>query len=230
MRSSFVETVLIETPIHEMVSSVKKARAVKQEQIGGAVVPIPSDAVRKGVKTEIYDGYRLGLMSACADVVCVRDSEGKLEVPLISRASPPFQGGWWPQGGAIYNFRPITQFILWKLFREAGICKGGIEAFTETHFKNNATGLSCCGVQLIVPLLGVYRTAAHDNLPGKVCDTLNVAYLALWPAGLPFGHDEDHSAMRWVTLKELYDDGYLCGHWYPQHLAIRALEIVRAVN
>ncbi len=143
MRNSFVETVLIETPIHEMVSSVKKARAVKQEQTGGTVVPIPSDAVREGVKTETYDGYRLGLMSACADVVCVRDTDGKLEVPLISRASTPFQGGWWPQGGAIYSFRPIAQFILWKLFREAGICKGGIEAFTETHFGESVRYAEC---------------------------------------------------------------------------------------
>ena len=67
----------------------------------------------------------------------------------------------------------------------------------------------------------------EDSLPGKVGDTLNLAYLALWPAELPFGHDKDHTAMRWVTLPELLADKDLCGHWYPQRLAIRALEIVK---
>lgn len=234
---AFLERVILEVDWEDMILAIRGAKDLQSglphnspaESLPLKSICVPRDATRSGVPAEVYDGYRLGLMSACADVVCVRDTDGKLEVPLISRAKPPFQGGWWVQGGAMHNFRSIRQFLLWKLFRESGNFDGNIEEFVETYHLGDDS-LSCDGVRLVGFPLGIYRTSAEDILPGKVCDTLNLAYLALWPAGLPFGHDKDHVALRWVTLPELLADKNLCGHWYPQHLATRALQIVAAAK
>ena len=229
-----VEGIILEAPDAVIVAAVKDYLMHGKENHlypqGMKMVKVPEEATRNGVPADAYDAYRFGLMSACADVVCVRDTNGTLEVPLISRARPPFEGGWWVQGGAVFNFRPIAHFILWRLFREAGLWTLGIDEFSMAYFEKRATGLSCRGVRLVVPPLGVYRTAAEDSLPGKVCDTLNVACLTLWSADLPFGHDKDHTALRWVTLPELKANPNLCGHWNPQRLATRALQIVASAK
>lgn len=225
-KTVLVETIVLEAPDEEIVDSVR--RCFGNDSLIPYInrmkkVRVPKEATRTGVAANTYDDYRLSLISACADVVCVWDTDGKMEVPLISRAKPPFQGGWWVQGGAIFNFQMIAQFALWKLYKEAGQTTDDFDTF-----------ISCAphrgSVRLIAPPLGIYRTAAEDSAPGKVADTLNVAYLALWPTELRFGHDKDHTAVRWVTLPELLADGYLCGHWYPQYLATRALRIVAAAK
>lgn len=230
---TLLERIFFETPQETMVTAVRDSLACRngrltrdyEQRSFSEHIRIPKDATRHGVPVEAYDRYRLGLVSACADVVCVRDTGGKLEVPLISRAKPPFQGGLWMQGGAIFNFHSVPQFLLWKLFRESGNFQGSIEEFVEKYHLDDIA-LECNGVKLVGKSLGVYRTVAEDSMPGKVCDTLNLAYLVLWPADLPFGHDKDHAMLRWVTLPDLERDPDFCGHWYPQRLATRALEIV----
>ncbi len=231
--SALLERIFFETPQKIMVAAIRNSLAFQKDCTArdyeqnscSEYIHIPNDATRSGVLTESYDGYRLGLMSACADVVCVRETDEKLEVPLIARARPPFRDGWWMQGGAIFNFRSVPQFLLWKLFRESGNFEGSIEEFVEKYHLDDAA-LECNGVQLVGKPLGIYRTTAEDSMPGKVCDTLNLAYLALWPTKLSFGHDKDHTSLRWVTLAELEANPNLCGHWYPQCLAMRALQIV----
>lgn len=181
---------------------------------------IPVTATRKGVAQPVYDNYRLGLVSACADVVIVKDGK----VPLIRRAQSPFGDTWWIMGGAIFNFRPIHQFLLWKIYRECGLEKCTIDEFIA---KYNLTDdqYSCEGVHF-VGYLGVARTAADDTTdPSKVCDTLNVCGMAVVTTTRTLYHDKDHSAIRWVESEDLKSDPDLCGHWYPQWAAKKALDI-----
>lgn len=230
-----VERIVMETPDVVLADIVRDYFAkgsvtnVFGKYIAGLrEIDTPSVATRHGVSPKFYHGYRRGLMSACADVVCVSKRGKELAVPLISRAKPPFQGGWFVQGGAIFNYRLIPQFALWKMLSEAGAIACDMDTFLKVNYP---AGFWWNGMATILPLpLGVYRTAAEDNLPGEACDTLNIAYLALLSEGFPFGHDSDHTALRWVTLPELEVNPNLCGHWYPHHLATRALQIVAAAK
>ncbi|MBI1998854.1 MAG: hypothetical protein HYS73_00785 [Parcubacteria group bacterium] len=232
-KREFIDMIIVETPDAPLIDLARGLLVGKSLLESGFTtklqeVEIPAAATRNGIPQRSYHIYRRGLMSACADVVCVRDVGGRPEVPLISRTKPPFQGGWFVQGGAIFNYRLIPCFALWKLLTEARVIACDMDVFLESEFPY---GLSWRGMVSLVPLpLGVYRTAAGDNLPGEACDTLNIAYLALLSDEFPFGYDSDHTAVRWVTLPELLADSNLCGHWYPQHLAIRALQIVMAAN
>ena len=224
-----VEGIILEAPDTTLVAIVKdclvNGKGNHLFPQGMKRVKVPEDATQRGVPAKAYDAYRLGLVSACADAVCVREIDGELQVPLLARANPPFQGGWWVQGGAIFNFRLITKFLLWKVLKEAGQRDGDIHGFlSEEHPLGPLWWHE--DAHVIPAPLGVYRTAAEDSAPGTACDTLNVAYIVLWSAERPFGHDKDHTALRWVTLPELEADPNLCGHWYPQHLATRALQIV----
>lgn len=229
----WLDRTIIKTPDALLIDLVRGCLAGKSLLESGFTrdlqqVGIPIAATMHGVSTEFYHGYRRGLISACADVVCVSKRGGKWAVPLIFRAHPPFEGVWWVQGGAIFNYRLIQQFAVWKMLTEAGAIACDMDTFLKESY---SMGYSWNGMATFLPLpLGVYRTAAEDNLPGEACDTLNIAYLALLSEDFPFGHDRDHTAVRWVTLPELLADGNLCGHWYPQHLATRALKIVGAAK
>lgn len=183
-------------------------------------IRVPVSATRKGVTQPAYDGYRLGLVSACADVVIVKDGK----VPLIRRAQPPFGGMWWIMGGAVFNFRPIHQFLLWKIYKECGLDTLGIEEFIA-KYKLTDADYSCEGVHF-VGYLGCARTAAEDTTdPAKVCDTLNVCGMAMITTKRDLYHDKDHSAIRWVDREDLEKEPNLCGHWYPQWAASKALDV-----
>ncbi len=162
----------------------------------------------------------MGLDSSCADVVLVQERDGVLSVPLIRRAKPPFQGMWWLTGGAIFNYRPVHQFLLWKALKEGGLTTLEIDDFVrEKGLEDDTT--SCGGIH-IVGCFGVARTAAEDTDGlGLVCDTMNNCYLGIAERDVAFHHDRAHDDIRWVTTDTLGD----LGHWYPEWAARRALDI-----
>ncbi len=110
---------IVEVPDNELV---KMVRTVAGSKSGEAMslpmpgrlesVPIPPEATRQGVTGDVYDAYRRGLSSACADVVLVQVKDGVPKVPLIRRARPPFGGYWWIMGGGIFTLRPIDHVLL----------------------------------------------------------------------------------------------------------------------
>lgn len=188
-------------------------------------VRIPPEATRAGVSGDVYDAYRLGLASACADVVLVMEVDGEPRVPLIRRARPPFGGCWWIMGGVIFNFRPVQQFLAWKVYRECGLEDLSLDEFVQAH--NLADDQYSCGDVEIIGCLGVCRTAAEDTV-GKVCDTVNLCYMAIYRGTQELHHDKDHTSVRWVGEKDL-QPGF-CGHWYPEWAATRAIEIYRSAQ
>lgn len=220
---ALLETLILENDKRVLVRRVEKllsTNIVVAQPDAQMNIEIPVSATRKGVAQPVYDNYRLGLVSACADVVIVKDGK----VPLIRRAQPPFGDTWWIMGGAIFNFRPIHQFLLWKIYRECGLEKCTIDEFI-TKYNLTDDQYSCDGVHF-VGYLGVARTAADDTTdPSKVCDTLNVCGMAVLTTTKTLYHDKDHSAIRWVGREDLRDDPNLCGHWYPQWAAQKALDI-----
>lgn len=223
-----VETVIADVPNLQLVGL---ARAARQNGTYSPIVgdfervPIPAAATRTSVPENVYDGYRLGLVSACADVVLVQEQAGVPKVPLIRRAQPPFGNEWWVMGGVVFNYRPIHQLLLYKAFQECGNARMTIDEFVARYDLSDSD-LFCLGVN-IVGCLGVCRTVASDMAgTGKVCDTINVCYMAIADPEVPLHHDKDHTAIRWVTMEELMSDW--CGHWYPKWAARKALEIYRA--
>lgn len=221
-----LETVIVESPEAPLIALVRSLRrtpdAVRNHlPANHRVVRIPSAATRVGVPGNVYDGYRLGLACACADVVLVREAPGGLpHVPLLRRARPPFEGYWWLMGGAIFNFRPIQHFLMWKVYRECGLEDVEIEEFVQKHALAD-TQYSCEDLD-IVGCLGVCRTAAEDTV-GKVCDTTNFCYMGIYRGDRELYHDKDHSDIRWVAERDLTPGSY--GHWYPEWAVSRALRI-----
>ena len=172
-----------------------------------------------GVGGEAYDGYRFGLTSACADVVIVQEVDGEPKVPMILRAKPPFGKCWWIMGGAIFNYRSVHQFVSWKAVKETGLFQGSIEDFINESDSN--FGIT------VVGLLGDYRTPADDTEgTGKVCDTINLCYMAVCDPNVELHHDKDHSAVKWFSEEDLKAEDP-CGHWYPAHVARRAIQIYK---
>lgn len=215
-----LEGIILEQDDRVLIEKLKLCQLIINLE---TIVPVPDDAKRDVVASNVYDEYRLGLSSACADAVCVQSVGDKLVVPLIFRKNAPFGQTWWVVGGAIANFRPVHQFLLWKIFREYGKAR---QSLAEFVILNNIqeTQNQIAGVR-IVGCLGVYRTAAEDCLPGKIADTINLAYLGILPPDFAPLHDCDHCCVK------LFDEDAIkqtsTGHWYPDRLVMRALSIVR---
>lgn len=179
-------------------------------------------ATRCGVAAETYHGYRLGLASACADVVLVAERGGQPKVPFLKRARPPFGDCWWIMGGVVFNYRPIQQFLLWKAHTECGITKAKIDEFVAEHALDDRQ--YSCGDVHIVGCLGAYRTPAEDTTdPAFVCDTINLCYMGVLTGTQEIRYDTDHTNARWMSTSELIAGS--CGYWYPEHVARRALDI-----
>lgn len=218
-----LETVFFEHSILNLAADIdavalsKPVRARPQL----ASVDVNSQATRCGVGGEHYDGYRLGLAGACADIVLVRDG-AEPAVPMIYRKNPPFGKTWWIMGGAVHNFRAVHHFLLFKALTEGGILKD-VKTASEFYVKYDlgADDWSLGGVN-IIGLMGLYRTPAEDQAgTGKVCDTINQCYLGLLDHGVDVWHDKDHEQVRWFTWEELANSNM---HWYPKRVAMRALE------
>lgn len=179
-------------------------------------------ATRQGVSAEAYHAYRTGLAAACADVVLVAERERCARVALLRRARPPFGDCWWIMGGVVFNYRPIQQFLLWKAHTECGLTTLGIDEFVAQNRLDDCR--YSCGDVHIVGCLGAYRTAAEDTTdPTRVCDTINLCYMALFTGTGELRHDRDHTNARWASFADLEREP--CGYWYPEHVARRALAI-----
>ena len=225
-----IETIFFENDLNILILSAERLianqKATPWMPSLYQCVDKPACATRKGVGAEVYDGYRMGLVSSCADVVLIQERRGKPMIPLIRRANPPFANTWWMMGGAIFNYRSVTQFLLWKASKECGLHNLDIDQFVET-FDLDDDSLSCCGINLIGPL-GLYRTAAQDTVD-KACDTINICYAATFTGSQELYHDRDHLGIRWMSQEELVPGS--CGHWYPEHVGRRALMVYqRALN
>jgi len=220
-----LERVLLEAAIETLIPAVRHQLTRSGQswiiESDSQPVGVPPDAQRGWVSQDIYDAYRLGLTSSCADVVCVQNWKGKLRVLLQLRSKAPFSGVWWMQGGVVPNFRPIPHMLLWRIHAELGLSTEKLAAFV-TKNRLADTDVSCRGVT-IAGLIGVYRTTDSLAVDGRVCDTINLCYLAILPGEFDVMFDAAHSATKWVTKKDL---GSMPLHWYTERTVRRAFAIV----
>jgi ADP-ribose pyrophosphatase YjhB (NUDIX family) len=220
-----LETVFFEHSAIDMAAAIDDhalSRRVDVIRPEFGTVDVNPHATRSGVGGEAYDGYRTGLVGACADIVLLRDGENPA-VPMIYRKNPPFGGTWWIMGGAVHNFRLVHHFLLFKALTEGGILKD-VKNASEFYAKYDLTAddWSLGGVN-VIGLMGLYRTPAEDQTgTGKVCDTINQCYLGLLDQGTEVWHDKDHDQVRWFTFKDLLEASDM--HWYPRRVAMLALE------
>ena len=107
---------------------------------------------------------------------------------------------------------------------EGGVAQGSIDEMGAPEEAGQLVGKTA-GLY-IIGCLGIYRTAANDTAgTGRPpCDTINLCYMALAPISVQFGHDRDHTDIWLADATELLPEGS-CGHWYPRHVALRAVEI-----
>ncbi len=223
----YLETMFMEVPDNALVAAASDCLRVKPRPFQPALYhdfAVPS-CVTPGVGQTTYNGYRLGLTSACVDIVLVQHIDGALTVPMVKRAKAPFGNTYWIMGGALHAFRPVNQFILWRAARECGLDPEGlgIDEFV-LRYKLDADTQSALGINIIGPL-GLYRTPAEDTPEGSACDTLNLCLLGYYNGDRGLYHDRDHAGIRWFRENELRPGA--CGHWYPEHVGRRALAIMR---
>ena len=128
-------------------------------------------------------------------------------------------------GGAIFNGRLVSEFLLWKLFTEGGVFSGNIATFAE-EAALDPEHPSYKGVYPVA-CMGTYRTTAEDTegTGRPPCDTINLCYLAVLPTEWQrlLGHDRDHTGLRFATMADLEPENS-CSHWYLRHVGLRALE------
>ncbi|MBM3281251.1 MAG: hypothetical protein FJY91_00660 [Candidatus Harrisonbacteria bacterium] len=156
------------------------------------------------VSQKTYEEYRSRADVACADLVIVtKRDDGHWGVLLSKRGSgKSFARSWWIYGGSIPSYSSIPDFIAKRSEEESGV---------------KATP---------VLLLGVYRTCAPDFVGSSV----NLCYLGIasWSeVERVAGVDKDHDCIGCFTagdIEELKRNEEV--HWYPLHVASRALEIV----
>lgn len=229
MSSESSVSVLLERVVVEGADEplIERTRQILAQQpapfpIAHHLTKIAPGATRLGVPADDYHKYRKGLTSQCADVVLVAERGGEPKVPLIKRARPPFGECWWIMGGVVFNYRPIQQFLLWKAHTECGLTVEKLDEFIQSH--GLADDAYSCGSVHIVGCLGTYRTAAEDTVdPERVCDTVNLCYMALFLGDEEIRYDKDHTNCRWARVEELAEGS--CGYWYPEHVARRAIRI-----
>lgn len=163
-------------------------------------VTVPDNHRIGGVGPEVYDGYRQGLDSACADVVITTVLSDGVPAVLTSKRAPGklFGNKWWMQGGAIHSYRRIIDFLEERAEKECGF-RPRVQAF-----------------------IGVFRTCADDRLGS----TINLCYVGfvdhrelikthIW--------DKDHTDFKVLTLDTLKRIPKDEQHWYPMFVFKEAL-------
>lgn len=165
-----------------------------------ALAPQP-DQVTQGVGGDIYNSYRKGLDSACADVVVTTTDPftGINYVLAGKRATGKcFGGSWWMQGGAIHAYRSIVEFVVERAAAECGV-RPKIEA-----------------------CMALARTCAPD----VNASTMQPCFVGRvdWEALKAANPDVDHSKVKTLSLSDFeeMDDDEL--HWYPRMMFTLALE------
>lgn len=219
-----LEHVIVEGPDEPLIQRVRVILSGPVQRTGAPIrhfrTRIAPGATRAGVPAEDYHRYRKGLASKCTDIVLVAERDGQPKVPLIKRARPPFGDCWWIMGGVVFNYRPMQQFLLWKAHTECGLTSATMEEFIAEH--ELADDAYSCGNIHVVGCLGEYRTAAEDTDDHeRVCDTVNSCYMGIILGDQEIRYDKDHTNARWASDRDIEP----CGHWYPEHVARRALTI-----
>lgn len=132
--------ILLENPFIVLAEQRKRARRGESEIHPSYEVALPSPDITRGVLQTVYEGYRLGLDSACADVVITTILPSGVPAALLAQRGTGrcHAGQWWFQGGAIHTYRSILDFLNERAEREIGI-RPAIEG-----------------------IIGVYRCAASD--------------------------------------------------------------------
>ena len=64
--------------------------------------------------------------------------------------------------------------------------------------------------------------------PERVCDTVNICYMGIVLGSQEIRYDRDHTNARWVGKADLTPGS--CGHWYPEHVGQRALNIYESAR
>ncbi|MDP3771772.1 MAG: hypothetical protein Q8Q94_00140 [bacterium] len=185
------------------VSDLTKERKLRYVHAGEVDITVPPGHRSGGVSPDIYDGYRQGLDSACADVVITtRMPDGEAGFLAVKRAlGKPFGGKWWMQGGAIHSYRSIESFLVDRAERECGVSP------------------------VIQALIGVFRTCAEDFL----ASTTNLCYVGFAPYHMVerASADKDHIAFHLFSAHEFRGSVYTHKeewHWYPIQVFNAALD------
>ncbi len=193
------DAIIYEVPSEDALRDARR-RAFPIVEMG--TVKVPDEHRSGGVSSEDYANYRRGLDSACADVVITTVlPSGEPAVLAVKRSSTScFGGKWWMQGGAVQAYRPLLDFLAERAARECGV------------------------PPVFEALIGVYRTTAGD----VHASTLQPCYVARvsYEDAARAQADKDHSAYRFITLRDLDQISEAEMHWYPKRvfdLALRSM-------
>lgn len=196
-----VETVILTNPyLAAQRNCVARGFTSFTSAEGFEEIVVPEGHRAGGVESVYYNGYRQGLDSACDDVVITTWLPVGVSAVLASKRAPGklFGKKWWMQGGATHSYRPIEDFLGERVKAECGVCPR------------------------LEGLIGVYRTCADDALGSttNLCYVGYIPYEDLTAAGV----DDDHTAFRLLSLRDL---GLLPSeekHWYPMGVFRKAME------
>lgn len=172
-------------------------------QTAGQVPPMVEET--GNVSPDIYNAYRRGRQSACADIVIVtRLPDGRGAVLLSMRNDDVcFPGTWWIYGGATPVYQDPVEFVSTRARRE-------------------------CGVPVWPQiLLGCYVTSSAGTRPAHNGSTFNQLYAAQAPFEMIEQHrhiDEGHAAVQLFTLDEYAALPRVQKHWYIEKAARLAIE------
>lgn len=182
--------------------NLKYDRTKKVYPATNFAVNIPDGQVPNGVSQEYYEGYRSGLLSACADIVITTTLENGEPAVLAIKRSPnkSFANTWYMIGGAIQNYASIESFLRHSVKDEVGIDGFDIEA-----------------------MVGAYRTTAHD----QVADTIALCYVTTIPVEKIRQNikvNQDHTDWKLLTKNDIdklpNDERF----WHPIHCFKKCLE------
>lgn len=162
-------------------------------------VKVPEGHCLGGVDSDIYDGYRKGLDSACVDVVVTTLLRHDKPAVLAFKRAPGklFGQKWWMQGGALYSYCSITNFVFERIWKKCRV-PPDIQGF-----------------------IGVFRTYPDDFLGS----TVNLCYVGFVQRHkLAQVHlDKNYTDFRLLTLEDLEDLPDEEKHWYPMFTFRQAL-------
>lgn len=155
----------------------------------------------KGTDGDTYNKYRQNLAGACADIVVTTILEnGKPAVIATKRAANKcFGGKWWMQGGAFFANCIIQQWVAERAKVECG-CEPEVQG-----------------------LAGVFYTCASDFMASTLQPCF-VGFIPIKEVRKTVAADDDHSAVKLLTLEEVENLPEDERHWYPDLVFRLALE------
>lgn len=193
VKTLFDDAVLFENPFIADDWRNKKNRI---ESFPLGTVP---DGVTNGVPFDVYNGYRRGRDSACADLfLATRLPTGEpAGIMLVRNDDVCFGGKVWMVGGALQAY-------------------GSIEAFLANRAEAE------CGIYVVPEVfIGLYRTCAPD----AIASTLQPCYASYVPYTEVerLRSDRNHARIEVISFKQFLTLPVAQYHWYPRRVATLAL-------